>query len=225
MGWGEFPPPVPTWCSGRAGAKSVPSLPSMSPPGHYILRLGRALVLPLQETPSYRSWDFCPPRLPCLPPSPTPLLLWRAGFGGAPPVNPLPVSSCTTGRAPATHLLEIYVEVACKNQLRPPQPLSLCHLHVLNCCVVDRCQVTSDNVPAPLPRLQMTCNDVHVELAYRLNCKGRGVLIEKRDAAVVLAWRQTSQQPCNRPISSFICHMSVLSPERPPYPHWIASST
>ena len=92
-------PPVPTQCLGCADVRSAPALPSASPPGHYTLRLGRASVLISRETPSRMSWDHRP-RLPWRPPTLTPLLPRRAGFGDAPPVTPLPILFCTPGRAP-----------------------------------------------------------------------------------------------------------------------------
>ena len=87
MGGGGFHTPVSPRCPRCAGARSAPAFPSALPPDHYILRLGRSLVLILQETLYFRSWDF----RPCLPhhtPTPTPLSPLRAGFGSAPPVTP-----------------------------------------------------------------------------------------------------------------------------------------
>ena len=101
VGRGGYPPPVSPWCPRRAGAKSAPSLPSASPPIHYILRLGRALILPLWETQSCMYWD-CFPWIPCHPPDLAPISPRRSRFGSAPTVTPSPVPSRTPGRATIT---------------------------------------------------------------------------------------------------------------------------
>ena len=77
-------------------------------------------------------------------------------------------------QSPSARSLQIHIEVARKNQLCPPWRLHHRRLHIPNRCVVKRCQVTSNYVPSPIPRHQMARNDVCVEVAYRLDCKGGG---------------------------------------------------
>ena len=74
---------------------------SMSSSPNYTLWLGSYSVLISREMPSWKSWDFCP-YLPCCPPDGTPPFPRHAGFGGEPPMNPLPIPSRIPGRAPVT---------------------------------------------------------------------------------------------------------------------------
>ena len=71
--------------------------------------------------------------------------------------------------SPFTLLTKVHIQVTCKNQLYPLRPLCYCRLHVSYRRPVSRRQVTSDNVPVPLPRRQLTRNDICAELAYRLD--------------------------------------------------------
>ena len=73
----------------------------------------------------------------------------------------------------------INIEVPQNNQLRPYR--SLCHrnLHILNRPPVSWRQLTSDNVPAPLPCCQLACNGIFTKLVYCLNHGGGEVLVEK----------------------------------------------
>ena len=71
--------------------------------------------------------------------------------------------------------IQVHFEVSLRNQFCPPWPIHHRCLHIPNCCVVKRYQLTSKNVPLPIPRSQMARNDVCVELAYCLDCKGRRV--------------------------------------------------
>ena len=72
----------------------------------------------------------------------------------------------------ATRLLKVHVQVTRNNQLRPSRPLRHCLLHVSNRRPVSWRQVTSDNVPAPLPRPQLARDEVCAKLVYSLDCEG-----------------------------------------------------
>ena len=96
---------------------------------------------------------------------------------------------------PATLLPKVQVQVPRNNQLRPPQFLCHLRLHASNSCPVSHCQVTYHDLPAPLPRSQLACNDVLAELAYRLDCEDGGVLIEDHDATLVSAWCWCHNKP------------------------------
>ena len=78
--------------------------------------------------------------------------------------------------------LQVGVQVPCKNQLCLPQPLSHFRLHIPNHSLVSRRQVTSDGVPAPLPRCQLAYDDIHTKLPYRLNCKVEGVPLKQHNS-------------------------------------------
>ena len=77
----------------------------------------------------------------------------------------------------SARLLQFHVEVSRKNQLCPPWLLRHCRLHVPNRSSVAQRQVTSNDVPAPLPCFQLACDDGCTELAYLLDFKGGGGFI------------------------------------------------
>ena len=87
----------------------------------------------------------------------------------------------------ATLLPKVHIQVPRNNQLRPPRFLCYLHLHVSDGFSVARRQVTSRNVPAPLPRHQLAHNDVRTELVYRLDCEDGGFPIEDCNTTLVSA--------------------------------------
>ena len=76
---------------------------------------------------------------------------------------------------PSARSPQVHVSFSRKNNLFPPWPLHHLCLHISNCCVFERCQVTSNYVPSSIPCRQMAHNAVCIELAYHLDCKGGGV--------------------------------------------------
>ena len=50
-------------------------------------------------------------------------------------------------QSPSARSPQVHVEVSRKNQLCPPWPLHHRCVHIPNRCVVERCQLTSENVP------------------------------------------------------------------------------
>ena len=91
--------------------------------------------------------------------------------------------------------LQITIWIPRENRLCSPRLLVHCRFHVPNCHPVSQRQVTSDDVPAPLPRSQLACGEVRAELEYRLDGKVGGVPVKQRNAAAVSARRRRRNDP------------------------------
>ena len=110
-----------------------------------------------------------------LPPFPTPMATsWEEVLRKI--LQPYRLNHCYNLFVPALPSLplQVNVQVPCNNHLCPPWYITHCGLYIPNCRPISRHQVTSDNVPAPLPLCQLVHYDVCKKLVYHLNCEVGG---------------------------------------------------